>query len=233
MLPKSEAVLPLLRQNLLSGEGAVLTHHAVASARTVAVLASARLLQATTTHARGAVTGLYAACAQYTVTRRATLETGGLTVVLAYLPRVSVAGHTFDLGAPSPPTRIQCGSWAGVPRRAFCHGHVVGPAPLLPRRRHVAAPDPFPGGGGSGPLEAGRSSHACGGLAPTRGGPRPPWGVRVRGGHPRAPLPSWARGGPGPIRARSRSEDHDPSCQARAVCHVTQRTRRRLWTARR
>jgi hypothetical protein len=169
MLPNSEAVLSLLGQNLQSGEGAVLTHRAVASARTVAVLASARLLQATTTHARGAVTGLYAACAQYTVTRRATLETGGLTVVLAYLPRVLVAGHTFDLGAPSPPTRIQCGSWAGVP--------------LLPWRRHVAAPDPFPGGGGSGPLEAGRSGQARGGQAPTRAGPGPPWG----GPGPRGP----------------------------------------------
>jgi hypothetical protein len=44
---------------------------------------------------RGAMTGLYATCSQYTVTGRATLETGGLTVVSAYLPRVSVAGHTF------------------------------------------------------------------------------------------------------------------------------------------
>jgi hypothetical protein len=41
------------------------------------------------------VMGLYAACTQYTVIRCAALETGGLTVVLAYLPRVSVAGHTF------------------------------------------------------------------------------------------------------------------------------------------
>jgi hypothetical protein len=41
------------------------------------------------------VTGLYAACSQYTVTGRAALETGGLTVVSAYLPRVLVAGHTF------------------------------------------------------------------------------------------------------------------------------------------
>jgi hypothetical protein len=44
---------------------------------------------------RGAVTGLYAACSQYTVMGRTALETGGLTVVSAYLPRVSVAGHTF------------------------------------------------------------------------------------------------------------------------------------------
>jgi hypothetical protein len=41
------------------------------------------------------MTGLHAAGAQYTMTRRATLEIGGLTVVSAYLPRVSVAGHAF------------------------------------------------------------------------------------------------------------------------------------------
>jgi hypothetical protein len=59
---------------------------------------SARLGSLVTTHhyaARGAVTGLHAAGAQYTVTRRAALETGGLTVVSAYLPRVSVVDHSF------------------------------------------------------------------------------------------------------------------------------------------
>jgi hypothetical protein len=99
-------VLPLLGQNLLSVEGAVLTHRAVASVRTITVHASARLLQAIITHECGVMMGLSAACAQYTVIRRAILETGGLTVVSAHLPRVSVVGHTFDLGAPSPPTRI-------------------------------------------------------------------------------------------------------------------------------
>jgi hypothetical protein len=94
VLPNSEAVLPLLGEHL-SGEGAALTRRAVASARTVATHASALLLQAIITHVRGTVTGLYAACAQYTVIRRAASETGGLTVVSAYLPRVSVAGHTF------------------------------------------------------------------------------------------------------------------------------------------
>jgi hypothetical protein len=94
VLPNSEAVLPLLGQNL-SGEGATLIRHAVASARSVAAHASAHLLQAIITHARGSVTRLYAACAQYTVIRRAAFETGGLTVMSAYLPRVSVAGHTF------------------------------------------------------------------------------------------------------------------------------------------
>jgi hypothetical protein len=94
VLPNSEAVMPLLGENL-SGKGAALTRRAVASARTVAAHASAHPLQAIITHARGAVTGLYATCAQYTVIRRAALETGGFTVVSAYLPRVSVAGHTF------------------------------------------------------------------------------------------------------------------------------------------
>jgi hypothetical protein len=59
---------------------------------------SARLGSLVTAHhytTRGAVTGLHAAGAQYMVTRRAALETGGLTVVSAYLPRVSGAGHTF------------------------------------------------------------------------------------------------------------------------------------------
>jgi hypothetical protein len=59
VLPNSEAVLPLLGQNL-SGEEAALTRRAVASARTVAAHASAHLLQAIITHARGAVMGLYA-----------------------------------------------------------------------------------------------------------------------------------------------------------------------------
>jgi hypothetical protein len=59
---------------------------------------SARLGSPVTAHhyaARGAVMGLHAAGALYTATRRADLETGGLTVVSAYLPRVSVADHAF------------------------------------------------------------------------------------------------------------------------------------------
>jgi hypothetical protein len=59
---------------------------------------SARLGSPVTGHhhaVRSAVTGLYAAGAQYSVTRRGALETSGLTMVPAYLPRVSVAGHAF------------------------------------------------------------------------------------------------------------------------------------------
>jgi hypothetical protein len=59
---------------------------------------SARLGSPVTGHhhaVRGAVTGLYAACAHYTVTRRAASKIGRLTMVSAYLPRVSVARHAF------------------------------------------------------------------------------------------------------------------------------------------
>jgi hypothetical protein len=73
----------------------MLTRRAVASACTVAAYGSAHLLQAIITHVRGTVTELYAACAQYSAMRCAALETGGLTVVSAYLPRVSVAGRSF------------------------------------------------------------------------------------------------------------------------------------------
>jgi hypothetical protein len=82
VLLNSEAVLPLLGA-ILSDERAVLPRRAVASVRTVAAHVSALLLQTIIMHARGAVMGLYASCAQYAVTRRAALETGGLTVVSA------------------------------------------------------------------------------------------------------------------------------------------------------
>jgi hypothetical protein len=107
VLPNSEAVLPLLGGKL-SGEGAALTRCTVASACTVAAHASALLLQAIITPARGAMSGLYAACVQYTVTRRAALETDELTVVSAYLPRMSVAGYTFLLGRVRSNYRIKC-----------------------------------------------------------------------------------------------------------------------------
>jgi hypothetical protein len=61
--------------------------------------------------------------------------------------------------------------------------------------------------GGTGPLSGGRgvrapeacwSGQAYEGQAPARGGPGPPWRVRIRGDHS---LASWARGGPGLLRA--------------------------------
>jgi hypothetical protein len=75
--------------------------------------------------------------------------------------------------------------------------------------------------------EAGWDGQACGDLVSTRGSFGPPWGVRVCGSHPSAP-PLWVRGGPGSVSARRRSGDHDPSCQAWAACHVTQKARERL-----
>jgi hypothetical protein len=132
----------------------------------------------------------------------------------------------FDLGVPGPTTALNAGRWAGDPRWATCRRHVAGPAPLPLQGRHVAAPDPFLGGGGS------RPPRPVGAVWPVMVRPShvaapDPWGVRVRRGYLRAPLPSWACGGPGPLRARGRSGDHGPSCQARAVCHVTQKTRGR------
>jgi hypothetical protein len=123
-------VLSLLGQYLLTGEGVALTRRAVASARTVAVHASALLQQTIITPCSRAwrneltVHRLPVHSAQ----RRATLETGGLTVVSAYLPSVSVSMPCPVLGARSPPNRIKCGSWAGAPQRVFYHGHVAGPA---------------------------------------------------------------------------------------------------------
>jgi hypothetical protein len=57
-------------------------------------------------------------------------------------------------------------------------------------RRHVVAPDPFPGKKEVRAPEASSDGQAHWGLAPTRGGAEPPWGVRARGGHSRAPCPS-------------------------------------------
>jgi hypothetical protein len=90
VLPNSGAVLPLLGGNL-SGEGAALTRRSVAFARTVAAHASALLLQPIARRCDGTARRW----CTVTVIRRAASETGGLTVVSAYLPRVSRAGHTF------------------------------------------------------------------------------------------------------------------------------------------
>jgi hypothetical protein len=132
----------------------------------------------------------------------------------AHLPAFNVVVGLESREGPSA-----TGTWQGQPRS--CRGGGTWRRRSPSRGQGVWAP------------EAGRSGQARGGLAPTHGIPGPPWGVRVGGGHPSAPLPSWARGGPKPIRARGRSGDHGPSCQARAACHVIQRTRRRLRIARR
>jgi hypothetical protein len=146
----NRVVPPLLSENL-SGEGAALTRHAVASAHTVVAHASALLLQAIITHACGAVTAVR--CLRTVmVIRRAALETGGLTAMSAYLPRVSVVG---------PTTALNAGRWVEDPQWASCLGHAAGPAPLPPWGRHVVAPDPFPGKGNPGPRGQLEQSNLC------------------------------------------------------------------------
>jgi hypothetical protein len=80
-----------------------------------------------------------------------------------------------------PPTTR---TWQGQPRSLRRGGTWRHRIP--PRRGGVQAP------------EAGTSGQARDGPAITRGGPGPLWGVRVRGGCPRAPFPPVASGGPGP-----------------------------------
>jgi hypothetical protein len=139
-LPNSEAVLSLLGWNLLSGGETALTR----CVRTVTAHALAHLLQAIITHARSAVTGLYAACAQYTVIRRAAFRLGRLIVVSAYLPRVSVAGRA---------TALNAGRWAGGPAKG-----------LQPQARGRARPAPTVGAarGGTRPLPGGREDSCRG-----------------------------------------------------------------------
>jgi hypothetical protein len=138
---------------------------------------SARLGPSVTGHhyaARGAVTGLYAACAQYSVTRCAVLKTGGLTVVSAYLPVCQWQAVLFDLGAPGPTTALNAGRWAGDPRRASCHRHVAGLGPLPPWGAARGGSGPLPEGRGIQTPEAGWRGQARDGPAITRGGPGPP-----------------------------------------------------------
>jgi hypothetical protein len=111
------------------------------------------------------------------------------------------------------------GTWQGQPRPH--------------RMTACGGAGPPPGGRGVRAPEAGRSGLACDGPAITRGGPGPPWGDRVRGGHPRALQPPRARGGPGPDGALGGSGDHGPSRQALAKRHVIQKARERLWFVRR
>jgi hypothetical protein len=111
------------------------------------------------------------------------------------------------------------GTWQGQPR-SLCRTARGGTGPL-------------PGGWGVRAPEAGRSGLACDGPATTRSGPGPPWRDRVREGPPKAPQPSWGRGGPGLVIAQGGSRDHGPSCQARAMCHVPQKVRGRLRIVRR
>jgi hypothetical protein len=179
-------VLPLLGLNLLSGEEVALSRRAVASARTVAAHPSAHLLQAIITHACGAVMGLHAAC---------------LRAEHSDTPPSDQAGIPW-----CQPTCPVC-QWQAILLTLAHLAHlpafnaVVGLEPRSCRRGGTWRHRTPSRGRGVRALEAGRSGQARGGLDRSRGGPGPPWGVRVRGGHPRAPLPSWARGGPGTYKS--------------------------------
>jgi hypothetical protein len=133
----------------------------------------------------------------------------------------------FDLDAPGPTTALNAGRWACDPRRASSRRHAAGPVPLPLRGGAWWHRTPSRGKGSPGPpspVEGAwpvmvRSSHVAA---------SDPQGSPGRGGNPRALLPSWVHRGPGPLRARGGSGDRGPSCQARVVCHVTQKARGRL-----
>jgi hypothetical protein len=85
------------------------------------------------------------------------------------------------------------GEGAALTRRTVASAHTVGPAyraspaPTMGAAR--GGTRPLPGGRGIRASEASGSGETCDGPAITRGGPGPPWGVRVRGSYPRALLP--------------------------------------------
>jgi hypothetical protein len=179
-------------------------------------------------HARGAVMGLHAVCLCAEHSDAPPSDQAGLpwcqptcpvcqwqAILLTWTRPAHLPTFNAVVGLESREGPSATGTWQGQPRSCREGG----------TWRHRT---PSRGGGGSGPPRPVGAVRPVEVWAPARGGSGPPWGVRVRGGHPRAPLPSWARGSPGPIRARGRSGDHDPGCQARAVCHITQRASRRL-----
>jgi hypothetical protein len=167
----------------------VLTRCAVASARTVAAHASALLLQAIITHARGTVMGLYAA--RLRVEHRDALPSGqaGLplcqptcpvcqrqAIPLTWAHPAHLPAFNAVVGLESREGPSATGTWQGQPRPCRRDGTWRHRTPS--RGRRVQAP------------EAGRSGRARGGLAPSRGGPGPPWRVQVCGnphGHVKAP----------------------------------------------
>jgi hypothetical protein len=108
------------------------------------------------------------------------------------------------------------GTWQGWPRSRL----------LGNLRRHVVAPDPFPGEREVRAPETSPDGQAHRGLPPTRGGAGPPGGPGQWWPF-QSTLPLWVHGGARPISTRGRSGDHDPSYQARTVCLVTRRERAR------
>jgi hypothetical protein len=136
---------------ILSGEGAALIHRAVATACAVAAHASTLLLHAIITPRAAPWRDgtLLAHCTQWH--DAPPWKQAGLPRCQPTCPVCQGQATPFDLGAPGPATALNADRWAGDPRRASCHTHVEGPAQLLSQGRHVAAPDPSPEGGGTGP----------------------------------------------------------------------------------
>jgi hypothetical protein len=107
------------------------------------------------------------------------------------------------------------GTWQGWPS-----SHLLGSL-----MRHVVAPTPSCGKGRSGPPRPVQIDRPQRGLAPTRGGAGPPSGSGPMEAIPEHPVlvgTWWHRTY---MSTGGRSGDHDPSCQAQAVCPVTQRTK--------
>jgi hypothetical protein len=79
----------------------------------------------------------------------------------------------------------------------------------------MAAPDPFPGEGGPGAPEAGRSGLACDGPVITRGGPGPPGEAGCARATRELSRPPGCAETPGLMELGGGSGDRGPSCQAR------------------
>jgi hypothetical protein len=167
-------VLPLLGQNLLSGEEAALSHRAIASARTVAAHASAHLVQAIITHACGAVMGLHAACLRAEHIDAPPSDQAGIpwcqptcpvcqwqAILLTWAHLAHLPAFNAVVGLEPREGPSATGTWQGQPRSCRRGGTWRHRTPS--QGRGVRAP------------EAGRSGQALGGLDRSRGGPRPPW----------------------------------------------------------
>jgi hypothetical protein len=134
------------------------------------------------------------ACAQYTVIRRAACpraehsdappsDQAGLpwcqptcpvcqwqAILLTWAHPAHLTAFNAVVGLESREGPSAMGTWQSQPRSY--HGGGTWRHRTPSRGKGVRAP------------EAGQTGQARGGLAPTRSGPGPPWGVRVRGGHP-------------------------------------------------
>jgi hypothetical protein len=133
VLPNSEAVLPLLCQNLLSGEGAALTRRDVATAHCCSACLGTPVAGHHHSRARGAVMGLHAACLRTEHSDAPPSDQTGLpwcqptypmcqwqAILLtwahpAHLPAFNVIIGLESRGGPSA-----TGTWQGQPRS--CRG---------------------------------------------------------------------------------------------------------------